>query len=142
MNIANYHKYFTSWNVETSTTEKDSFGGIIVGTKTRQINGYLSKSLTTTRDEDNIPQTVSGGILFVDPEIHLTTGDILNKQYQVIDYDRHPSHNEYTVKLLDKWGDNQSPTYTGHIIDTHAILTESGSPLQTENGKALLMEGD
>ena len=109
MNIRNYHKYFSDHTVKSSITTKDSFGALSVGTSTKTIRGYISRSLTNTRDGDNIPTTVSGGILFTDPNVHLTTGDIVDDKFQIIDYDRHPSHNEYSVKLVDRYGDERSP---------------------------------
>ena len=137
MNIRNYRKYFTKWNVQTSTNTKDDFGGIVVGTVTREIEGYLSKSMTNTRDTGNgIPTTRSGGILFTYPDVLLVEGDILDNQYQIIDSDKHASHNEYSVKFIEKWGNEVSPLPAPDID----ILTEEGDIFLTEEGDAMIME--
>jgi len=109
MNIRNYHKYFSDFSLETSTNTTDTFGGVVVGKSSKIIRGYFSKSTTTTRDLGNgIPETRSGGILFTDPDVILSTGDILDGKLQVIDFDKHPSHVEYSVKFIDKWGESAS----------------------------------
>ncbi len=104
MNIQNYVKYFTKWNVKTSTNSKDNYGGMKVHVTEREIEGYLSKSMTSNgQNGESIPTTRSGGILFTRPSDILNTGDILNDQYRVIDFDMHPSHNEYRINFIDKW---------------------------------------
>lgn len=105
MNIRAYQKYFTKWTVKTSTNTKDTFGAIVVGESTRDIMGYLSKSMTSSKDTGNgVATTRSGGILFTMPDVDLVQGDILNNQYQVVDLVKHTSHNEYAVVFVDKWG--------------------------------------
>lgn len=137
MNIKNYLKHFTDWTVETSFNAKDEYGGMEVGVDTRAIKGYFSKSMTTTRDTgEGIHETRSGGILFTKPNVHLVNGDILNRQYQVIDFNKFKSHNEYSVKYLDKWGDSSTPELV------YDILTEDGAQLLTESDAVLLTEGE
>jgi len=106
MNIRNYHKYFRDYAVRTSTTIKDTFGGITVGETTKTIRGYFSKSMSSSGGDYINPQTVSNGILFTDPTTLLNTGDILDDRYQIIDYDKHASHNEYMLKFIDNYGNN------------------------------------
>ena len=76
-----------------------------VSETTKDVIGRLSKSMTSNgEDGANIPTTRSGGIFFTLPETKLKTGDILDNQYQIIDFDYFPSHNEYRLKFIDKWG--------------------------------------
>ena len=104
MIIDSYVKYFTKWKVETSINTTDTFGGKEVATTEKDIEGYLSKSMSSNgQSGEAIPTTRSGGILFTKPEVTLNTGDILNNQYQVIDFDNFPSHNEYRLNYIDKW---------------------------------------
>ena len=104
MNIKNYQKYFKKWSVKTSVNSVDDFGGIVVTAAEKEIEGYFSKSKTSNgQGGEDIPTTRSGGILFTFPEVVLNTGDILSNQYQVIDFDYFPSHNEYQVSFTDKW---------------------------------------
>lgn len=104
MNIQNYVKHFTKWKVKTSVNSTDTFGGVEVTATEKDIEGYLSKSMSSSgQSGEAIPTTRSGGILFTKPEVDLNTGDILNSQYQVIDFDKFPSHNEYRLNYIDKW---------------------------------------
>ena len=108
MNIANttlWKKYSKKWSVKTTTNAKDSFGGMEVSSTTKDVMGRLSKSMTSnSQDGATIPTTQSGGVFFTLPETILITGDILDNQYQIIDFDYFPSHNEYRLKFIDKWG--------------------------------------
>lgn len=104
MNIRNYLKYFTKWTAKTSVNTKDTFGGITVTTTEKEIEGYLSKSMSSNgQNGEVIPTTQSGGILFTKPETKLSTGDILNNQFKVVDFDNFKSHNEYRLIYIEKW---------------------------------------
>ena len=104
MNIQNYVKHFTKWKVKTSFNSTDDFGGIEVTPTEKDIEGYLSKSMSSSgQSGEAIPITRSGGILFTKPEVDLNTGDILNNQFQVIDFDKFNSHNEYRLNFISRW---------------------------------------
>ena len=104
MNIQNYVKYFKKWTVKTSVNTPDTFGGVEVTATEKDIEGYLSKSMSSNAQSgEAIPTTRSGGILFTKPDVLLNTGDILNNQYQVIDFDNFASHNEYRLSFIDKF---------------------------------------
>jgi len=106
MNIRNYHKYFKDYTVKTSTNITDDFGGITVGFTIKKIRGYFSKSMSSSGGDYINPRTISTGILFTDPTTLLNTGDILDGRYQIIDYDKHASHNEYKLEFKDTFGNN------------------------------------
>jgi len=137
MNIRNYHKYFSDFTVTTSTDAKDAFGGVVVSTKTEVIRGYFSKTNTSTRDLGNgIPNSASGGILFTDPNVELFLGDIISGNLQVIDFDKHPSHNEYSVKFISKWAHNVPNT----PVSDSVLLFEDNNEMLYEDGETMLGE--